>query len=75
MTLSTAQVALAEKHGTPVQFEAACWRAYGDLFITTAEVLMAVAKYQREWEAAADRPIIGESTSQAGAKADVGVEP
>lgn len=46
-----AQVELAEKHGTPVEFGVAVWSACpGD--ISVDEALTACEKYQKEWDAA-----------------------
>lgn len=46
------QKALAEKHGTPREFNKACRQAYADLMINQAELLAGTAKYQREWDEA-----------------------
>jgi hypothetical protein len=43
------QKKLADKHGTPFQFQRAVWRAYDDLFITHEEAVAAIDKYQWEW--------------------------
>jgi hypothetical protein len=43
---------LAEKHGTPEQFEKAIQRAWDDLFITSYEADAAFKKYRAEWDAA-----------------------
>ncbi|HHT9146454.1 MAG: hypothetical protein Q7J12_00115 [Syntrophales bacterium] len=40
---------LADKHGTPEQFEKAIWEAYADLFITAPEAWEAIMAYQNEW--------------------------
>lgn len=37
------------KHGTPAQFSAAVWAAHAQLFITTAEAVESIRKYEREW--------------------------
>ena len=44
------QKELAEKHGTPEQFEKAIWKAYADLFITSTEAWTAIRKYKEEWK-------------------------
>jgi len=44
---------LAEKHGTPEQFEKAIWKAYSDLFISHEEATSAIRRYQTEWDDAA----------------------
>ncbi|MET3929563.1 hypothetical protein ABIE51_001450 [Lysobacter sp. OAE881] len=44
---------LAEKHGTPAQFESAVWAAWAQLFIETDEAHAAIEKYNAEWERAA----------------------
>jgi hypothetical protein len=41
---------LAEKHGTPEQFEKAIWKAYSDLFISHEEATSAIRRYQTEWD-------------------------
>ena len=46
------QKELAEKHGTPEQFEKAIWKAWDDLFITSGEADAAIKKYRAEWDAA-----------------------
>jgi hypothetical protein len=46
------QKELAEKHGTPEQFEKAIWKAYSDLFITSTEAWSAIMKYKDEWKQA-----------------------
>ena len=43
MTLK--QMELAEKHGTPEQFERALHKAWSDLFISSDECDAAIAKY------------------------------
>jgi hypothetical protein len=47
------QEELAEKHGTPEQFEKAIWKAYSDLFISHEEGTSAIRRYQTEWDDAA----------------------
>ena len=46
------QKELAEKHGTPEQFEKAIWKAWDDLFISSNEADAAIKKYRAEWDAA-----------------------
>ena len=46
------QKELAEKHSTPEQFKKAIWKAYADLFITSAEAWAAISSYKDEWERA-----------------------
>lgn len=46
------QKILAEKHGTPTEFESAVWMAYDTLYITGDEAVAAINKYKREWEEA-----------------------
>ena len=46
------QQELAEKHGTPEQFEEAIWKACDDLFITTQESVAAINRYKNEWRQA-----------------------
>ena len=46
------QEELAEKHGTPEQFEKAIREAYFDLFITWKEACAAIKNYNAEWEQA-----------------------
>ena len=43
------QEELAEKHGTPEQFEKAIWKACDDLTITTQEAVAAINGYKYEW--------------------------
>jgi hypothetical protein len=43
------QEELAEKHGTPEQFEKAIWKACDDLMITTQEAVAAINGYKYEW--------------------------
>lgn len=43
------QEELAEKHGTPEQFEKAIWKACDDLTITTQEAVAAINGYNYEW--------------------------
>lgn len=50
--MSNKQKQLAQAHGTPDQFAAACNRAADSLMITTAECEAAIEKYRREWEQA-----------------------
>jgi hypothetical protein len=40
---------LAEKHGTPEQFEKAIWKACDDLAITTQEAVAEINGYKYEW--------------------------
>jgi hypothetical protein len=47
------QKELAEKHGTPEQFEKAIWKAWEDVFITANEANAAIQKYRAEWACAA----------------------
>jgi protein subunit release factor A len=49
---SAKQDELAEKHGTPEQFEKAVWKAYSDLFGSQEEAVSAIRKYRNEWESA-----------------------
>ncbi len=46
------QKELAEKHGTPEQFEKAIWKAYTDLFLSATEAWSAIRSYQYEWDQA-----------------------
>jgi hypothetical protein len=46
------QQELAEKQGTPEQFEEAIWKACDDLFITTQEAVAAINRYENEWRQA-----------------------
>lgn len=41
-------------HGTPDQFEAACWRAQGDGFLTAEEAFEGTLSYRREYYGAPD---------------------
>lgn len=50
--LSQTRAELRAAHGTPVQFGAACLRAYNDLFITGKEMDEAIARYSDEWQRA-----------------------
>ncbi len=43
---------LADKYGTPEQFEKAIWKAYADLLITVTEAWSAIRNYQYEWDRA-----------------------
>jgi hypothetical protein len=47
------QKELAEKHGTPEQFEKAIWKAWDDLFLTSSVADAAIKRYRSEWDAAA----------------------
>ena len=48
--MTQAQKILADKHGTPEQFERAIWKAANDLTITDREAMAAIEKYRLEWE-------------------------
>lgn len=48
------QQELAEKHGTPEQFEKAIWKACDDLTITTVEAMAAINGYRYEFIRAGD---------------------
>ena len=50
--MTNRQKELAEKHGTPEQFEKAIWKAWDDLFISSNEADAAIKKYRAEWDAA-----------------------
>lgn len=52
MKTELSKTELAEKHGTPAQFEAAVWRAAEAGEITIAEARAAIEKYQAEFTAA-----------------------
>lgn len=41
------QMKLREKHGTPAEFSAACWRAVVE--ISVDECVAAIERYLREW--------------------------
>jgi hypothetical protein len=41
---------LAEKHGTPEEFERAVWGAIGEISVN--EAIEAINKYRAEWEQA-----------------------
>jgi hypothetical protein len=45
--LTDKQKELKVKHGTPEQFEAAVWRALGE--ISVKEAIDGIHKYEREW--------------------------
>ena len=61
------QKQLAERHGTPEQFEKAIWKAWDDLLITSGEADAAIKKYHAKWDAAGTQ---GETMSEP--KADSG---
>ena len=44
---STTREEMEQRHGTPESFEAAVWRALGE--ITYDEYLAAVRRYRRQW--------------------------
>ena len=44
------QEELAEKHGTPEQFEKAIWEACNAMMITTQEAVAAIKGYKYEWQ-------------------------
>ena len=46
------QKELAEKHGTPEQFEKAIWKAWEVVFISSNEANVAIQKYRAEWAGA-----------------------
>lgn len=46
------QSQLAEKSGTPEQFEKAIWKAYSYLVISNEEAIAAIKKYRAEWDEA-----------------------
>lgn len=48
------QKELAKKHGTPNQFEKACYRAFCSGEITWGEYARGVAEYVREWTKAGE---------------------
>lgn len=48
--LTPGQRRLRKKHGTPAEFAVACYRAVGEVSMDEANV--AIAKYQKEWDAA-----------------------
>lgn len=48
--MTAKQRELAEKHGTPAEFEANVWTAYAHCFITFDEARDGIAKYKAEWE-------------------------
>lgn len=50
--MTPAQQILAQKHGTPDQFNKALLRAFATLIINRTEVEQALQKYQMEWDAA-----------------------
>ena len=52
-TMSEAQRALAEAHGTPAEFAQACYAAVPG-FVSMDEASAAVRKYCAEWDAAAN---------------------
>lgn len=47
--MKTNKKELEKKHGTPVQFEKACYRAFCSGEITWEEYSEGVANYVREW--------------------------
>ena len=52
--MTNKQKELAEKHGTPEQFEKAIWKACDDLTITTKEAVATINGYKYEWLSAAE---------------------
>lgn len=46
------QKELMKKHGTPLDFSIAVWRAWEDFFITMEEAKEAISKYRDEWNKA-----------------------
>jgi hypothetical protein len=51
--MNNEQKELAEKHGTPEQFEKAIWKAWDYLFLTSGKADAAIKRYRSEWDAAA----------------------
>lgn len=49
LDMTMKQEKLAEKHGTPEQFEKAIWKACDDLTITIQEAVAAINEYKYEW--------------------------
>ena len=50
--MNKAQRHLEEKHGTPDEFDDACYRAYVEGFCTMGEAEKAMKRYRKEWEEA-----------------------
>ena len=51
LVLSPRARALAKQHGTPAEFAVACYEAV-PAFVSMDEAAAAIAKYNREWDAA-----------------------
>ncbi len=50
-----AQRLLAQKHGTPLEYEDAVWAAYATMDIDMTEALAAITKYRVEWHDAGEQ--------------------